>query len=229
MDLTNEFIVDAPIETLWEVLTDVERISPCIPGFELKQVQGDEFDGTMKVKVGAVTMQYASKGRFVERDDDAHRAVMTAEGRELRGQGGVSATITSTLTEEEGRTKAMIATNLSVTGRVAQFGRGILADVSDRLVGQFVACLETTVMAANSTPAEGAGPAGTQVSGAEGDATALRASEGQPAGRKNYREPAEPVDLLDVAGAPILKRLAIVGATAALLLALVALVRRLRS
>lgn len=209
-------------------MTDVERISPCIPGFELSRVQADEFEGTMKVKVGAVTMRYESKGRFVELDESAHRAVMTAEGRDARGQGGVTATITSTLRESGGKATATIVTSLSVTGRAAQFGRGIMADVSNRLVGQFVKCLETSVLGGEAAPADGT-PAGKAATTVPGTGAASPAGEEQrPTVRKVNYEPAEPVDLLDVAGAPLLKRLAVVAGVAALLATVVALVRRRR-
>lgn len=146
MDLRNEFDVPAPLETAWDILTDVERIAPCIPGFQLQEIEGDEYRGVMKVKVGAVVVQYQSAVEFAERDNAGRRAVMKASGRETRGQGSVSATITSTLTGDGDTTRATMVTNLTVTGRVAQFGRGILADVSNRLVAQFVTCLKNRVL-----------------------------------------------------------------------------------
>jgi carbon monoxide dehydrogenase subunit G len=216
MDLSNEFVVPAPLEEAWGLLTNVERIAPCIPGFELKEVAGDQYRGTMKVKVGAVSMSYDSSVRFVERDEGAHRVVMAAEGREQRGQGGVTATITSTLTPDGEGTRVHMVTDLTVTGRVAQFGRGILADVSNRLVGQFVKCLEQNVPAAGG--AEGAAEAP-----AEGPSP--QAATESPGVRRVHYEAAEPVDLLDVAGAPLLKRL---GPLVVALALVVLLLRRLR-
>jgi uncharacterized protein len=189
MDLTNEFVVAASVDEAWALLTDVERIAPCVPGFELTEASADEYRGTLKVKVGAVTMRYASKLRFVERDEAAHRAVIEAEGQELGGQGGVRARITSQLSAEDSQTKASIVTSLTVTGRAAQFGRGILGDVSSRLVGQFVSCLETRLLA----PAP---PAAAEVK-----------DEGAPRVRKVHHEPSEPIDLVSVAGGAVLKRL----------------------
>jgi len=190
VDLTNEFVVAASIEEAWALLTDVERIAPCVPRFELTEAGDNEFRGTLTVKVGAVTMPYESKLRFVERDDNAHRAVIEAEGREVGGHGGAKARITSQLSAEGGRTRASIVTSLTVTGRAAQFGRGILGGISNRLVGQFVTCLETRLLA----PA----PPAAQV----------RDAEAPPRVRTVHYEPSEPIDLVSVAGGAVLKRLA---------------------
>ena len=196
MELINEFEVEAPIDRVWKLLTDIERIAPCIPGFELKEIVGDEYRGTMSVKVGAVGMKYDCKVNFVERDDAGHRAVMSAAGRDTRGQGGVTSTITSTLTTDGVRTKASVVTDLMVTGRIGQFGRSILAEVSNRLVGQFVSCLESKLVAAD-VPADGAGAA------AASDVAASGAGES----RQVSQAPAQPVDLLAVTGKPLLKLL----------------------
>ncbi|MGH9138683.1 MAG: SRPBCC family protein, partial [Acidimicrobiales bacterium] len=141
MELTNEFRVGVPVEHAWQVLTDVERIAPCMPGAQLQEVEGDEYRGIVKVKVGPITAQYKGKALFVERDDAAHRAVLRAEGRETRGQGNANATITASLVPDGDGTAVTVVTDLTVTGKVAQFGRGVLADVSAKLLGQFVECL----------------------------------------------------------------------------------------
>src|SRR4051812_236086 len=134
MELTNEFNVGVPVEQAWSVLTDVERIAPCMPGAELQEIEGDEYRGVVKVKVGPITAQYKGKATFVERDDSAHRAVLRAEGRDTRGQGNANATITATLTPDgDSATQVSVVTDLAVTGRVAQFGRGVLNDVSVKL------------------------------------------------------------------------------------------------
>ena len=194
MELTNEFEVDASIDEVWNLLTDVERIAPCIPGFELREIDGDEYRGTMSVKVGAVGMKYDCKVSFVDRDDAGYRAVMSAAGRDTRGQGGVTSTITSTLTTVGGRTKASVVTDLVVTGRIGQFGRSILAEVSNRLVGQFVKCLETKLGSSTEPVAAATAPPRAEASAA--------AAEGP---RKVEQGPAEPVDLLAATGKPILK------------------------
>ncbi|MGH9186261.1 MAG: SRPBCC family protein, partial [Acidimicrobiales bacterium] len=148
MELTNDFRVGVPIGQAWDVLTDVERIAPCMPGAQLQEVEGDEHRGVVKVKVGPITAQYKGAARFVELDADTHRAVLRAEGRETRGQGNANATITATLEADGDGTRVQVITDLTVTGRVAQFGRGVMAEVSAKLLGQFVDCLETTVLAA---------------------------------------------------------------------------------
>ncbi len=146
MELTNDFRVALPVERAWAVLTDVERIAPCLPGAQLQEVEGDEYRGVVKVKVGPITAQYKGKATFVSQDAEHHVAVLRAEGRETRGQGNANATITATLTPDAGGTAVSVATDLTVTGRVAQFGRGVLADVSAKLLDQFVDNLEKTVL-----------------------------------------------------------------------------------
>jgi carbon monoxide dehydrogenase subunit G len=146
MDLTNDFRVALPVERAWAVLTDVERIAPCLPGAQLQEVEGDEYRGIVKVKVGPITAQYKGKATFLSQDAEHHVAVLRAEGRETRGQGNANATITATLTPDAGGTAVSVATDLTVTGRVAQFGRGVLADVSAKLLDQFVDNLEKTVL-----------------------------------------------------------------------------------
>jgi uncharacterized protein len=146
MELTNDFRVALPVERAWAVLTDVERIAPCLPGAQLQEVEGDEYRGVVKVKVGPITAQYKGKATFVSQDAEKHVAVLRAEGRETRGQGNANATITATLTPDAGGTAVSVVTDLTVTGRVAQFGRGVLADVSAKLLDQFVDNLEKTVL-----------------------------------------------------------------------------------
>src|SRR5262245_54809304 len=146
MELSNEFDVSVPLSEAWGVLTDLERIAPCMPGAQLQEVEGDEYRGTVKVKVGPITAQYKGKAHFVELDAVNHRAVLSASGRDTKGQGNASATITADLTEKDGRTHVTLVTDLTLTGKVAQFGRGVLADVSGKLMGQFVDNLETTVL-----------------------------------------------------------------------------------
>ena len=189
MDLTNEFRVPLRVDEAWAVLTDIERIAPCMPGAALEGAEGDEYRGTVKVKVGPMTAQYKGTVRFLERDDAGHKAVLRAEGRETKGQGNAAATITATITADGDGSAVAVVTDLTISGKVAQFGRGVLSDVSSRLMGQFVDCLEKD-LAATMEPAipEAAGAA----------ATAPRAT---PAA-------AEPVDLLATAGAPVAKRAA---------------------
>jgi hypothetical protein len=239
VELTNEFTVGVPTEQAWALLTDVERIAPCMPGAELQEVEGDEYRGVVKVKVGPITAQYKGRASFVERDVPGLRAVLKAEGRETRGQGNASATISASLHPDAGGTRVAIVTDLAVTGRVAQFGRGVLADVSTKLLGQFVDCLETTVLggveAADESPA-GAVP---EATGAEGDETAGPITNGVPvapgtdgAGQPTIRRPdsapAEPVDLVGVAGGSLARRAAPAAGLAFLAFLLLLLRRRRR-
>jgi hypothetical protein len=191
MELTNDFRVAVPVERAWAVLTDVELIAPCLPGAQLQEVEGDEYRGIVKVKVGPITAQYKGKATFVSRDEETHVAVLRAEGRETRGQGNANATITATLTPVDDGTAVSVVTDLTITGRVAQFGRGVLAEVSAKLLDQFVENLETTVLVD-----EGAVPAEPV---AEVDSSDLRTID--------HPEP-EPVDLIDAAGTPVARRVA---------------------
>ena len=147
MELAHEFTVNTPIDRAWAVLTDVERIAPCMPGAELTEVDGDTYHGLVKVKVGPITAQYKGTASFVEKDGAAHRAVLKAAGRDARGQGNASATVTAVMTEQGDGTRVAITTNMTVSGRVAQFGRGVMADVTAKLLQQFVDNLEADVLA----------------------------------------------------------------------------------
>ncbi len=215
MELTNDFQVSVPVEQAWSVLTDVERIAPCLPGAELREIQGDEYRGAVKVKVGPITAEYRGKASFIEKDDASRRAVLRAEGRETRGQGNASATITASLEPSGDRTRVSVMTDLAVTGRVAQFGRGVLADVSTKLLDQFVDSLESTVLAGGATAA------GTSSAG-----TTQETAPANPAGRSSADAGSAPVDLLEVAGGSVAKRAAPVAAGLALVGGLVWLVRR---
>jgi carbon monoxide dehydrogenase subunit G len=146
MELTNEFRVGVPVEQAYEVLTDIERIAPCMPGAQLQEVEGDEYRGVVKVKVGPITANYKGAASFLERQAPG-RVVLRAEGRETRGQGNAHATITATLVADGDGTQVTVHTDLAVSGKVAQFGRSVLGDVSAKLLGQFVECLESKVLA----------------------------------------------------------------------------------
>ncbi len=194
MDLTNEFRVPLAVDEAWTVLTNLERIAPCMPGATLEGVEGEEYRGTVKVKVGPMTAQYRGAVRFLERDDAGHKAVLRAEGRETRGQGNAAATITATITADGNGSAVAVVTDLTISGKVAQFGRGVLGDVSTRLMNQFVDCLEKDLAASMETSSPAAAAA---------DATA-----GTAAAAASPAPAAEPVDLVATAGAPIAKRTA---------------------
>lgn len=188
MELTNEFTVDVPVDQAWAVLTDLERIAPCMPGARLQEVQGDDYLGTVRVKVGPVTAEYRGKAQFLERDAASHKAVLRAQGRETRGQGNASATIRAQLQPSGSGTHVAVTTELSVSGRVAQLGRGVLADVSNKLLGQFVEQLESTVLGAREPDASDAPSATARPSGgvaAPTDRVGMPAAEqGAPAGEQ---------------------------------------------
>ncbi len=192
MDLNHEFEVPVTVDEAWKILTDVERIAPCLPGAELQEIEGDTYRGVVKVKVGPIQAQFKGQASFVERDDAAHKAVLRGEGRDTGGKGNASALITAQLTEmSASSTKVQVTTDLSITGKIAQFGRGAMADISDKILGQFVENLNTLIA---SQPAAPAAPAAAQ---------AVAADAGP---RKIDGPEAKPIDLLDAAGAPILKR-----------------------
>jgi carbon monoxide dehydrogenase subunit G len=158
MELVNEFTVNAGIDKTWATLTDVERIAPCMPGAQLTEIEGDTYRGTVSVKVGPITAKFKGEANFVEQDAAAHKAVLKAAGRDTGGKGNASALITAQLSEVSADTTHVnVTTDLTITGKVAQFGRGALADVSTKLIDQFVQQLETTVLnepdaAAPATP-----------------------------------------------------------------------------
>ena len=161
MELSNEFDVPVPVNQAWELLTDLERIAPCLPGAQLQEIEGDEYRGIVKIKVGPITAQYKGAAHFVEKDAEAHKAILTASGRDTRGQGNASAAITAELTEkEDGVTHVSVLTDLTITGKVAQFGRGVIGDVSEKLLGQFVKNLETMILSddKDSSQDDGATP-----------------------------------------------------------------------
>jgi len=143
MRIDDHFKVSLPIDETWKVFLDVERIAPCMPGAELQEVTDDEFRGVVKIKLGAITARYKGIVRFEEVDEAGHRLVLRAEARETKGQGNAAATVVATLRPSpDGGTEVSIDTDLKISGRVAQFGRGVMADVSSKLLGQFASCLE---------------------------------------------------------------------------------------
>jgi carbon monoxide dehydrogenase subunit G len=142
MKLENEFTVDTSIDEAWKALNDLERVTPCLPGAQLTAEVGDEYEGTMTVKMGPVTQNYNGTVKIEDADESAHRAVIRADGKDARGQGTASATITSTLSEQDGGVHVLVETDMQVTGRVAQFGRGMHKEVASKIMGRFADCLE---------------------------------------------------------------------------------------
>ena len=228
MEINDSFRVDLPVEETWRVLMDIERIAPCLPGAQLQEIAGEEYRGVVKVKVGPITAQYKGAAQFESRDDVAHVAVIKGSGRDTRGQGNASATITMRLEPDGAGTAVSVSTDLAITGKVAQFGRGVMADVSAKLLAQFVANLERDVLsepavdlvAAAEEDGRGRGrrrrrrrrrPAGgADRPGAVGPARRATARS-RPTTASTVRTidspEVAPVDLLEMGGSPVLKRL----------------------
>ena len=162
MQLTHDFTVPGSPADTWEAFGDVASVAECFPGAAVTRTDGDEFEGTCKVKLGPIALVYAGSGRFVERDEAAGRFVVDAQGRDKRGNGTAGAKVTATMTAAGAGTRVEVITDLQITGKPAQFGRGVIQDVSDKLLLQFVTCLEAKL---NAPLAAAAGPdeAGTAV------------------------------------------------------------------
>src|SRR5215204_5825 len=142
--LVNEFTVNRPIDEAWAVITDVERIAPCLPGAQLQEIEGDIYRGVVKIKLGSITPAFKGQATFVDRDDAAHRALLKAEGRDTGGRGNASAEIEAHAESlSPTSTRVVVTTDLHITGKVAQFGRGIIGDVSKKLMAQFAGNLNT--------------------------------------------------------------------------------------
>jgi uncharacterized protein len=212
MKLENEFRVSVPIDRAWEVLTDIPLITPCLPGATLTDHDGDEYKGKIKIKVGPVTADYSGSAVFVQRDEAARHVEISASGRDSRGSGNASATITADMTTDGEGTKVSIVTDLKISGKVAQFGKGMIAEVSTKLIDQFVDCIEQELLGEaiiEQVAAEGA---------AEG-AAATTAPRQRP-------QQAETLDLMEYAGNSVYKRLVPIVAVIAVLVALGLLLKR---
>jgi len=157
MRLDHTFTVPVPVDQAWDVLLDVPRIAPCMPGAALTDFDGEAFNGTVKVKLGPIQLTYKGKGRFVERDEAARRVVIEASGRDVRAAGTAAATVTAVLVPDGDSTRVDVATELTVTGKPAQFGRGMLADVSGKLLNQFAECLAGQLASSSSESAPAPG------------------------------------------------------------------------
>ena len=189
MELNNEFRVAVPAAKTWEVLTDVQRVAPCLPGATLLSVDGDEFTGAVKVKVGPITVSYKGEAAFLEKDAAAQRVVLKANGKETRGNGNAAAVVTAQLKDEGDATSVVITTDLTISGKAAQFGRGVLGDVAGNLIAQFAKALEADILG-GATPATTTAPTAETITAAS-----------QPAA-------SDSVDLLKVVAVPMAKRFA---------------------
>jgi uncharacterized protein len=245
MELNNEFIVNVPIEKAWLTLTDLERIAPCMPGAQLQEVEGSVYRGILKAKVGPILAQFKGEAEFVSQDPVNYKAVVKGKGRETGGKGNADALITAQLESLGASTKVKVHTDLSITGKVAQFGRGALGDISEKLIDQFAINLETMVLneqtdgataepaAAATTVTESVAPAAaveavtsaiesatavTSAAAATTAATTTAASAtaaAAPTVRKIEQAEVAPLNVGSVARGAILKRLAPIGVVVA--------------
>jgi carbon monoxide dehydrogenase subunit G len=226
VQLEHSFTVPVGIDDAWKTLLDIERIAPCMPGATLDSVDGDDFTGTVKVRLGPIGLTYKGKAAFIEKDEHAHRAVIDAQGKDVRGNGTAAAKVTANLTPDGSTTQVHVLTDLNITGKPAQFGRGVMADVGDNLIGQFADCLARKLSggeaAAEGAP-ESAADAGTAAAASPKTAPA---KSGAPL-RSAPVEEVEPIDLLGAAGPAVAKRLAPL--VAGLVLLLLILRKRRRS
>jgi len=264
--LINEFTVNRPIEEAWPLITDLERIAPCLPGAELQEVEGETYRGVVKVKLGAISTQFKGEAHFVEKDDENHRASIKGAGRDTGGRGNASADISAQAESlSPTSTRVVVSTELHITGKVAQFGRGIMGDVSSKLMAQFADNLnqmiddgmdaapadapadavpdqsaepetaETAETAPTAPTAGDTGTAGDTESAGDtetaGDAETVETAgdtgpgtDSPPQIRRIEGPATEPIDLMEVGGSSIAKR--VVPAVVALLLLLLLLRRR---
>jgi uncharacterized protein len=202
MDLNHSFTVNVPIDDAWRILTDVERIAPCLPGAQLQEIEGDTYRGAVKVKVGPIQAQFKGQANFLERDEVAYHIVLKGEGRDIGGKGNASAIITADLSAvTDSSTSVVVNTDLSITGKVAQFGRGTMADISNKLLAQFVENLNVLIaeQPANTTDA-------TPPSSQPDTSSEAPGSSSEPVVRKIDAPEAEALNLLSVSTGAIAKR-----------------------
>jgi carbon monoxide dehydrogenase subunit G len=257
MQLEHSFTVPVGIDDAWKVLLDIERVAPCMPGAAIETVEGDDFTGSVKVKLGPISLTYKGKASFVEKDEAAHRAKIDAQGKDSRGGGTAGAVITATLAADGAAvTRVDVITDLNVTGKPAQFGRGVMVEVGNKLIGQFADNLANQLSGdAGSTPAAPVKAAAKKAAPAATKATAPAAPPTEstestvpelatkrpapappaepaetapaPSSRTNIDD-VEPIDLLASAGPAVAKRAIPLAAALAVLIAVVLVWRRRR-
>lgn len=250
MEMQHHFTVPAPVDVAWSALIDVERVAPCMPGATLTKAEGDEFAGSVKVKLGPISLLYKGTGTFTEVDESARRVVIDASGKDSRGNGTAAATVTAVLTDQGDSTSVTVDTDLKVTGKPAQFGRGLITEVGGKILGQFADCLAnqlagtaaagpgTPQAAAPETPSENTRnekphAAGLGVHGNGEQSASQESADDKRTGAMRIDEPSydsepEPIDLLGTVGTPVLKRLAPVVALGVVIAVVVGLKRRCR-
>ncbi len=235
MQLEHSFTVPVPVTQAWEVLLDIEQIAPCMPGAVLDSIDGDDFTGRVKVKLGPISLTYKGKASFVKKDEATHTAVIDAAGKDQRGNGTAAATVTATLKDQgDSTTRVDVLTDLNITGKPAQFGRGVMVDVGNKLIGQFASCVEGKLGAAAGAVAEAdtSATSGDRPDTEEGDGEVARGRHAAEAAEAKKtaataaaetgttstaatkpravpaREP-EPIDLIEMAGGSVATRIGI--------------------
>jgi carbon monoxide dehydrogenase subunit G len=212
------------VDRAWAVLVDIEQVAPCMPGAALDTVDGDEFTGSVKVRLGPIGITYKGKARFVEKDEVAHRAVIDAQGKDARGNGTASATVTATLHPQDDGTRVEVNTDLAITGKPAQFGRGVMVDVGNKLIGQFADCLAGKLAKPAGPAADG--PAAAAPAAVSGPPPAASQPDTPQTSPEAPAEEVAPIDLMASAGPAVLKRLAPVALLLAVLVLVIVLRRR---
>jgi carbon monoxide dehydrogenase subunit G len=208
VQLAHSFSVPVSVDQAWAVLLDIERVAPCMPGAALDTVDGDEFTGSVKVRLGPIGLTYKGRARFIEKDEVAHRAVIDAQGKDARGNGTAAAKVTAALHPQDSGTLVEVSTELAITGKPAQFGRGVMADVGNKLIGQFADCLAGKLAQVDE-------PVAVQV--AAGDSLAEASAED-----------VVPIDVMASAAPTVLKRMAPVLLLVGVIALVIALRRRRR-
>ncbi len=246
MNLEHTFTVPTGIDEAWKILLDIETIGPCMPGASIDSVDGDDFTGSVKVKLGPINLTYKGKASFVEKDEANHRAVIDARGKDARGNGTAAAKVTATLSDTGGRTTVKVDTDLDITGKPAQFGRGVMVDVGNKLIGQFADNLAEQIgggSGESAQPAPGGpvadGPAATPATASTASPSASPTAAGSttqgPASApasSSPRRPAretEPINLIESAGPAVVKRVAPLAVGLLIVLLLLGLRKRRRS
>lgn len=242
MKLEHSFTVPADVDTVWQAVLDAERVAPCMPGATLAEVDGDTFKGSVKVKLGPISLLYKGSGEFLSKDAEARTVVIKASGKDARGNGTAAATVAVTLTPDGDSTNGAVVTDLSITGKPAQFGRGLISEVGGKILDAFAACLASKLAPAQDAPAlsvvkvESApepGPGAAERSEAvaagrkAGEATAA-ATAAKPRLTAAPEPETEAIDLLSFAGPSVLKRMAPLAVLAGAILVFITLRRRHR-
>ncbi len=214
MDITNEFVVPVDVERAWEVLTDLPRIAPCLPGAKLTGTDGDSYKGTVRIKVGPITANYSGTATFTSLDVASKVAVLRAEGRETKGQGNASASVTARLFEVAEGTRVVVDADLSISGRVAQFGRGVFSEVSAKLMGEFAAALADLI----SSPEPSGEQPTEELAAQEPGTSTVETTPGAASSVSTPKEETESsLNLLGVVAKPLAKRIAPVAAIVAVI------------